>query len=131
MLYIKLTKNKNKNQMKYANLTVIDTIEGVKSGSISCEELVWEIYGRIERSELNAFITLNKENALAKAREVDKKRNEEEYNRKKLLGVPIAIKDSISTRGIQTTCASKILDLLSVKHMPFTQVGLLTFGLSY
>ncbi len=110
MLYIKLTKNKNKNQMKYANLTVIDTVEGVKSGSISCEELVWEIYGRIERSELNAFITLNKENALAKAREVDKKRNEEEYNRKKLLGVPIAIKDSISTRGIQTTCASKILD---------------------
>jgi len=96
--------------MKKEKLTAIDAVEGVKSGNMSCEELVWEIFERIERSELNAFITLNKENALEKAREVDKRRDEEEYRRKKLLGVPIAIKDSISTKGIQTTCASEILE---------------------
>jgi aspartyl-tRNA(Asn)/glutamyl-tRNA(Gln) amidotransferase subunit A len=95
--------------MKNDNVTAREVVEGIKSGNILCEELVWEIFERIERSELNAFITLNKENAVEKAREVDKKRNEEEYKRKKLLGVPIAIKDSISTRGIQTTCASEIL----------------------
>ncbi len=90
-------------------LTAIDVVEEIKSGDISCEELILEIYERIERSELNCFITLNKENALEEAIEVDKRRSGEECRRKKLLGVPIAIKDSISTRGIQTTCASKIL----------------------
>ena len=89
--------------------TAIEVVEGIKRGDISCEELLTSIYERIERSELNCFITLNKAGALEKAREVDKKRNEEEYRRKKLLGVPIAVKDSISTLGIQTTCASEIL----------------------
>ena len=90
-------------------LTVTEAVEGIKSGTISCEELLSKIYERIEKSELNCYITLNKENALETAREVDNKRGEEELERKKLLGVPIAIKDSISTKGIQTTCASKIL----------------------
>ncbi|MBL7117339.1 MAG: Asp-tRNA(Asn)/Glu-tRNA(Gln) amidotransferase subunit GatA [Candidatus Syntrophoarchaeum sp.] len=95
--------------MKNDDLTAIEVAEGIKSGTISCEELILKIYERIERSELNAFITLSKENAVEQAIEVDKKRNEEEYVRKKLLGVPIAIKDSISTKGLQTTCASEIL----------------------
>jgi len=91
-------------------LTAITVVERIKSGDVSCEDMVCRIYERIERSELNAFITLNKENAVEKAREVDKRKNEDEYRRKKLLGVPVAIKDSISTLGIQTTCASKILE---------------------
>lgn len=90
-------------------VTALEVVEGIKSGNISCEELLLQIYERIERSELNCFITLNKETAVKEAREVDKRREEEEYRRKKLLGVPVAIKDSISTKGIQTTCASKIL----------------------
>ena len=89
--------------------TAIEVVEGIKSGAISCEELLSKIYERIEKSKLNCYITLNKENALETARDVDKRRGEEGFGRKKLLGVPIAIKDSISTKGIQTTCASKIL----------------------
>ena len=89
--------------------TAIEVVEGIKSGAISCEELLSKIYDRIEKSDLNCYITLNKENALETARDVDKRREEEEFARKKLLGVPIAIKDAISTKGIQTTCASKIL----------------------
>jgi len=89
--------------------TAIEVVGDIKSGNISCEELLSKIYERIEKSDLNCYITLNKENALEKAREVDKRREEEGFERKKLLGVPIAIKDSISTKGIQTTCASKIL----------------------
>jgi len=96
--------------MKIDNLTAIEVVDGIKRGNVSCEELVWKIFEQIERSKLNCFITLNKANAVEKAREVDKRRDEEEYRRKKLLGVPIAIKDSISTRGIQTTCASEILE---------------------
>jgi len=89
--------------------TAVEVVEGIKSGDISCEELLTKIYERIGRSELNCFITLNKEAAVETAREVDKRREEKECRRKKLLGVPVAIKDSISTKGIQTTCASKIL----------------------
>ncbi len=89
--------------------TAIEVVEGIKNGSLSCEGLLSKIYERIERSKLNCYITLNKDAALEKAVEVDKRRNEEEYRRKKLLGVPIAIKDSITTKGIQTTCASYIL----------------------
>jgi aspartyl-tRNA(Asn)/glutamyl-tRNA(Gln) amidotransferase subunit A len=89
--------------------TAIGVVEGIKNGSLSCEDLLSKIYERIERSELNCYITLNKDAALEKAVEVDKRRNEEEYRQKKLLGVPIAIKDSITTKGIQTTCASNIL----------------------
>ncbi len=89
--------------------TAIEVVEGIKSGAISCEELLSKIYDRIEKSDLNCYITLNKENALETARDVDKRREEADFKRKKLLGVPIAIKDAISTKGIQTTCASKIL----------------------
>jgi aspartyl-tRNA(Asn)/glutamyl-tRNA(Gln) amidotransferase subunit A len=89
--------------------TAIEVVEGIRNGSLSCEGLLSKIYERIERSELNCYITLNKDAALEKAIEVDKRRNEEEYRRKKLLGVPIAIKDCITTKGIQTTCASNIL----------------------
>nr|AAU82761.1 glutamyl-tRNA amidotransferase subunit A [uncultured archaeon GZfos19C8] len=89
--------------------TAIEVVEGIKNGSLSCEGLLSKIYERIERSKLNCYITLNKDAALEKAIEVDKRRNEEEYGQKKLLGVPIAIKDSITTKGIQTTCASNIL----------------------
>ena len=95
-----------------SSLTAMEIVDGIKSGAISCEELISGIYERIERSELNCYITLNKDEALKKAREVDNNRDKdkEEYMHKKLLGVPIAIKDSISTRNIQTTCASKILE---------------------
>ena len=89
--------------------TAIEVVEGIKNGSLSCEDLLSNIYERIERSKLNCYITLNKDAALEKAVEVDKRRNEGEYGQKKLLGVPIAIKDSITTKGIQTTCASYIL----------------------
>ena len=90
-------------------VTATEVVEGIKSGELSSEELLARLYERIEKSDLNCYITVNQEAALDAAREVDKRREEPEFVRKKLLGVPIAIKDSISTKGMQTTCASKIL----------------------
>ena len=78
--------------------------EMVKSGK-SVEEVIQSLFDKIERSKLNAFITLAKEQALEEARRVDK------HGAKGMLGaIPIAIKDCISTKGIQTTCGSKILE---------------------
>lgn len=70
----------------------------------SSEEIVTEYLERIEKSKLNAFITVAKESALLRAKEVDSNGHEGP-----LAGIPIAIKDNISTKGIKTTCASKIL----------------------
>ncbi len=69
-----------------------------------CYDLIAELFDRIERSKLNAFITLNKEEALKKAEEFDKGKL-----KGKLAGIPIAVKDNISTKGLRTTCASKML----------------------
>lgn len=70
----------------------------------SSEEIVFEYFERIESSKLNAFISLAKESALSRAKEIDS-----EGHDGVLAGIPVAIKDNISTKGIQTTCASKIL----------------------
>ena len=71
----------------------------------SVEETIYSTFDKIERSKLNAFITLTKEVALEEARRLDKN------GVKGILGgIPIGIKDCISTKGIQTTCGSKILE---------------------
>ena len=70
----------------------------------SSEEIVAEYLEKIARSKLNAFITVAKESALSRAREIDS-----EGCDGPLAGIPVAIKDNISTKGILTTCASKIL----------------------
>lgn len=68
----------------------------------SAEEVVGQCLGRIENSQLNTFITIAGESAMAAAGQIN-------GHPGPLAGVPIAIKDNISTQGIQTTCASKIL----------------------
>jgi aspartyl-tRNA(Asn)/glutamyl-tRNA(Gln) amidotransferase subunit A len=70
----------------------------------SSVEIVTEYLEIIEKSKLNAFITVAKESALLRAKEIDSNGHEGP-----LAGIPIAIKDNISTKGIKTTCASKIL----------------------
>lgn len=78
---------------------------------VSARELAAEFYGRIERRnpELNAFLTLSPERAYAQADRIDASVARRE-DLPPLAGVPMAIKDVISTRGVRTTCASKILE---------------------
>jgi aspartyl-tRNA(Asn)/glutamyl-tRNA(Gln) amidotransferase subunit A len=70
----------------------------------SSEEIVAEYLDRISKSKLNAFIYTVGESALSRAKEIDT--NDIDGP---LAGIPVAIKDNISTYGIQTTCASNIL----------------------
>ncbi len=77
---------------------------------ISCVELTKMYLDAIENSnkELNAYITVTPDVALTQAEAVDKKlANGEEIGL--LEGIPMTLKDNISTKGIETTCASKIL----------------------
>jgi aspartyl-tRNA(Asn)/glutamyl-tRNA(Gln) amidotransferase subunit A len=90
----------------------IDTArESIANKQISARELADEFYRRIDarNSELNAFLTLCHERAYGQAERIDALL----AARKPLpplAGVPIAIKDVISTKGVRTTCGSKILE---------------------
>lgn len=68
------------------------------------EESVHKTLDRIRHSKLNAYITLDKENALATAKAVDDGRI-----KGRLAGMTVAVKDCITTKGLLTTCGSKIL----------------------
>ena len=83
---------------------------GVKSREFSAEEYVYQLLERIEKVEpkVNALVTVNKE-AIDRARIIDKRiRDGDEVG--PLAGVAISVKDNISTSGVKTTCASKMLE---------------------
>ena len=92
--------------MKYLNKGIDEIHELLKSKKIKPIDLVEEAFENIENNkELNAYITLNKEEALKEAKELE---NLEVDNL--LFGLPIAIKDNICTNGLRTTCGSHILE---------------------
>lgn len=83
----------------------------LKNKEISSVELTKSVFDRIHAVEdkVDAYLTLDEENALKKAEEIDSKiANGEELS--PLAGIPIGIKDNISTKGLRTTCASKMLE---------------------
>ena len=94
----------------------IDSIRaGLLAKKFSAKELAVEAvaHGEAQNPKTNAFLTFSPERALATAFEVDKKVAAGE-DPGALAGVPIAIKDVIVTRGLRTTCGSKLLD----KYVP-------------
>jgi aspartyl-tRNA(Asn)/glutamyl-tRNA(Gln) amidotransferase subunit A len=91
--------------------TIESVREAIGAKKISARELAAEYYKRIaERNgELNAYLTLSEERAYAQADRVDGMVTKGEAL-PALAGVPIAIKDVLNTRGVRTTCGSKILE---------------------
>jgi aspartyl-tRNA(Asn)/glutamyl-tRNA(Gln) amidotransferase subunit A len=94
-----------------ANWTIGGVREALATRKISARDLAGEFYGRItaRNQELNAFLALSPERAYAQADKIDALAAAGKAL-PPLAGVPIAIKDVISTRGITTTCGSKILE---------------------
>jgi aspartyl-tRNA(Asn)/glutamyl-tRNA(Gln) amidotransferase subunit A len=83
----------------------------LEAKKISARELTQDFYDRIARrnTELNAFLALSPERAFAQADRIDSAISAGDAL-PPLAGVPIAIKDTISTRGVRTTCGSRILE---------------------
>lgn len=96
--------------MKINDLSAVELGRKIKSGEISACDAVEAVFENIEKKEaqLNCYITLDKEGALRKAKEVQKLIDDGLLS-SPIAGVPIAIKDNICTKGMLTTCASKIL----------------------
>ncbi len=93
------------------NMTALEIGEAIKQKQITVTDAVLAVLDAIDKvdSEINAYITVNRDEALKKAQEVQKKIDSGELTGA-LAGVPIAIKDNICTKNLKTTCASKMLE---------------------
>ena len=96
--------------MDLMKLTAVQLSEKIRAGEIRVAEAVQAALDAIEEKDqtINAFITVDREGALKAAEEIQKKIDAGELTGP-LAGVPVAVKDNICTKGLKTTCASKIL----------------------
>ncbi len=90
--------------IKYKTIKEIKNM--ISQKEISNKEIIKEVFDQIQENEhLNAFITLNKEAALKKSEDLDNNPID-----LPLAGIPIAQKDLFCTKGLRTTCGSRILN---------------------
>jgi aspartyl-tRNA(Asn)/glutamyl-tRNA(Gln) amidotransferase subunit A len=94
-----------------AALNLAEAAAQIRSRSLTSTQLVKAFLERIEiyNPKLNAFITVLRADALAKARELDAEQAAGRF-RGPLHGIPIALKDNIDTAGVRTTAASALFD---------------------
>src|SRR2546430_13950082 len=96
--------------MDIASLTIDQVRDGLRARKFSSVELTTESlrFAAAENSKTNAYITFSEDRALGAARRVDEKlaRGEDPGS---LGGVPVAVKDVMVTKGVRTTCGSKLL----------------------
>ena len=93
------------------NLTVHELVEKLKSNELTSEEITKAYIDRINDKEkdVGAFVTLTIDDAEKKANEIDKQRKENKEV-SQFAGIPIGIKDNLCTKGVKTTCSSKMLE---------------------
>lgn len=96
--------------MELCDLSASELSTKLQRGETSSGEIVESVLNRIARREedLNAFITVTREQALKQAEQADE-RIRNGRPKSVLDGIPFALKDNLCTRGIKTTCGSKIL----------------------
>ena len=96
--------------MNPASLTLHQASDQLRRREISSVELTESVFERIAATDgqVHAYITLAKANALTQAKHADEVLKQGQ-DAPALLGIPLAVKDNFLTRGLRTTCASKIL----------------------
>jgi aspartyl-tRNA(Asn)/glutamyl-tRNA(Gln) amidotransferase subunit A len=87
------------------DLTAEQAIAAIVAGEVSSTDLVEAHLARAERDDWHSFLAIDRQGALARARQIDAL-----PERLPLAGVPIAIKDALSTRDLPTTAGSRILE---------------------
>ena len=96
--------------MTLNQLTAHEAINLIRKKKITAYEVVQDIFNQIDKVDnfIKAFLILNKKEALKQAKKIDiKVKNGDKIP--SLAGVAVAVKDLIATRGMETTCGSKIL----------------------
>ena len=95
--------------MSITSLTAVEIAAKLRSKEVSAVEVTTAFLDRIdtEDSKYGAYLAVDRDRALAEAAAAQMRL--ETGDASLLTGVPVAIKDNMSTEGIETTCASKIL----------------------
>ncbi len=93
--------------MRYIDLGLREAVDLVRAGQLKAAEIVESYISHIESvdREIRAYLTLACDRALSRAKEIDGRRE-----KGRLAGAVLAIKDNIVTRGLKTTCGSRILE---------------------
>ena len=96
--------------MSLMSLTAVELGRKIKDKEVTVEEAVTAALDAIEKREaqVHSFVTVDREGALKRVKEVQAKIDAGELTGP-LAGVPVAIKDNMCTKGLLTTCSSKIL----------------------
>ena len=97
--------------MEIQKLTAVSLGKKIKEKEISVREVLDAVFAQIDQTEgrYHAYVTLDKEGAYKQADAVQEKIDKGELTGA-LAGVPVAIKDNMCTKGLLTTCSSKILE---------------------
>ena len=97
--------------MNLLDLTAVELAKEIKAGNTTAVEAMQAVIDQIEKTEetLNCYVTFDKGQALERAKEAQKKIEAGELTGP-LAGVPVSVKDNMCTKGVKTTCSSKILD---------------------
>ena len=97
--------------MDIIDLTVHELMEKLENKELTSEQITKAYIDRINEKEndVEAFVTLTTDSALEQAKKIDEKRNNGE-NLSGFAGIPIGIKDNMCTKGVKTTCSSKMLE---------------------
>ena len=97
--------------MELFGLTISEARSLLDKKEISVSDIVNSVYKRIDEVEgrVNAYVTVTREEAFRMAQESEKSIGTARNDNISMLGIPLAIKDNMCTKGIPTTCSSKIL----------------------
>ena len=97
--------------MDITSMTAVELGKKIKARELSVTDAVNACLAQIDKAEpdVHSFVTIDREGALLRAEEVQKQIDEGMLE-SPLAGVPVAIKDNLCTKGMKTTCSSKILE---------------------
>ena len=114
--------------MELYELTAHELIEKLNKKEITSEDIVKSYAQRIDEKEkdVQAFVTVTTDTAIEKAKNIDREKSA-------IAGIPVGIKDNICTKGVKTTCSSKMLENFVAPYNAtvaekFEEEGLISLG---